>query len=386
MMTYDILSKWDIPVAIVTPLLEFLFFFWLVRAYKRSRKQSLYSYKNVALLACLIFMAFVMLDTVLALLPPHSAGFSLLEEVTNSFVYLTPRFSFIAVPVISVLFAVMTVSNIVLMKKEGFALHNMLGALLGIGLILTTLAFFYICDMLYTHVFFPIYAAGNDLVLILDDFFTVFPPALLCYVECLMLSMIILGWQVAHLEPAYDKDAVIILGCMIRKDGSPTPLLAHRVKAAYDFARRQEAATGKSLSFVTSGGQGKNEPRSEAAAMQDLLLSLGVPKERILLEDRSVNTLENMTFSREILEENMGQVKTAFATTNYHVLRGGIYARRVGLCSEGCAGKTRWYFWPNGFVREMAALLVEKRRGHLVNMGILALISLVIGLLDYLMP
>ena len=52
----------------------------------------------------------------------------------------------------------------------------------------------------------------------------------------------------------------------------------------------------------------------------------------------------------------MPDAKVCFVTTNYHVLRSGMLARKAGLDAEGLASTTKWYFWPNGLARELVAI------------------------------
>ena len=74
-------------------------------------------------------------------------------------------------------------------------------------------------------------------------------------------------------------------------------------------------------------------------------------------ECESTNTLQNMEFSKKLIEQRTSEGKVAFSTTNYHVFRGGMLAGQAGLQAEGMGSKTKWYFWPNAFVREFAGLL-----------------------------
>ncbi|MBR3642776.1 MAG: hypothetical protein IKN57_04630, partial [Parasporobacterium sp.] len=53
------------------------------------------------------------------------------------------------------------------------------------------------------------------------------------------------------------------------------------------------------------------------------------------------------------------------------MFRSGILARRVGLDAEGVASKTKWYFWPNGFVREFIAILDLQKREHIIASGVI---------------
>ena len=56
----------------------------------------------------------------------------------------------------------------------------------------------------------------------------------------------------------------------------------------------------------------------------------------------------------------------AFSTTNYHVFRSGILARQVGLDAQGMGSKTKWYFWPNAFIREFVAMIAAEKKALLI--------------------
>lgn len=120
----------------------------------------------------------------------------------------------------------------------------------------------------------------------------------------------------------------------------------------------QQQQTGKKVVFVPSGGQGRNETMAEAEAMKRYLLSKGIPEERILPEDRSTSTSENMRFSRALIEQRDPNARIAFSTTNYHVFRSGIIAGQAHFHPEGMGSRTKWYFWPNAFIREFIGMVV----------------------------
>ena len=96
----------------------------------------------------------------------------------------------------------------------------------------------------------------------------------------------------------------------------------------------------------------------------------GVEPDRILLEDRSTTTRENMVFSRAVIERDAGsdagELAVGFSTTNYHVFRGYVCAHQAGMAAEGVGSTTRAYFWPNAFLREFVGLLVAKWKGILL--------------------
>ena len=116
---------------------------------------------------------------------------------------------------------------------------------------------------------------------------------------------------------------------------------------------------------------------SEGEAMERYLLEQGVPAERIIREDKSTSTFENMKLSREVVEKtdpDFVNKKTAFATTNYHVFRGYILSKKNGFEAQGISAKTKWYFFPNAFLREFIGLTVDKISAHIIFLVALAAI------------
>ena len=119
---------------------------------------------------------------------------------------------------------------------------------------------------------------------------------------------------------------------------------------------------------------------SEGEAMENYLKSIGIPEERIAREDKSTNTLENMKFSKEVIDgsSDSEDKKIAFATSSYHVFRGYIMAKKSEMED---AKKTKPYFFPNAFLREFVGLLVDKKWSHI--MFALAIVAF-FGTLAYL--
>ncbi len=122
---------------------------------------------------------------------------------------------------------------------------------------------------------------------------------------------------------------------------------------------------------------------SESAAMKRYLTGHGVPEERIVEENASSSTFENMKFSREKIGKTDPTVKIAFSTTNYHVFRSGLFARRVKMRAVGMGAKTKWYFWPNAAVREFVGLLTEHRLKQALILSGMTVFYAVLTLLVY---
>ena len=88
-------------------------------------------------------------------------------------------------------------------------------------------------------------------------------------------------------------------------------------------------------------------------------------------EKRSRNTKENLLFSKKVIDGQKKDAKVMIVTTNFHVLRSGMLARRAGMMNAQVIGSTtRWYFWPNAFLREMIAIILMFAFVHLITAAV----------------
>lgn len=158
-------------------------------------------------------------------------------------------------------------------------------------------------------------------------------------------------------RPSKKQTYIVVLGSGLI-DGQVPPLLAGRIDKAIQFYNKQKQKR-QPPKLVMSGGQGADEPLPEARAMRLYALQKGIPSEDILIEDQSVNTLQNMSFSRKIMEEDAAGApfRCIYSTSNYHLLRAGIYAKKADLRMDGIGSKTAFYYLPNALLREYIAFL-----------------------------
>ena len=90
-----------------------------------------------------------------------------------------------------------------------------------------------------------------------------------------------------------------------------------------------------------------------------------------------------MKYSKEKILSINPNGKIVFSTTNYHVFRSGLYARRHKMRAVGIGAKTKWYFWPNAAVREFVGLLTEHRGKQTLIIGGMVVIYVGLTLLVY---
>ena len=164
-----------------------------------------------------------------------------------------------------------------------------------------------------------------------------------------------------------EKDYIVVLGCGLCSDGTPTPLLKARLNAAHAAYIQGECAAH----FIVSGGRGSDEVISEAASMKNYLLTLGVPEACIIKEEASTTTQENLRNSKEIMlsrsaestsnASNSHAPHCTIATSNYHCLRAALYARKLGMNVCCVGGRTAPFYFPAAFFREYIALIMNNR-------------------------
>ena len=355
--------------------------FWLfvsgimLKHYFQAKGPDFYAYSTIYFAGFFLFSlvtGLVMLN-VTAIHLTDSARYSMysIYMVINS---ASTRFMELTAPLV-VLFAIaMGVSNIALLRHERMWLPNMMGLLVSVALILGEAAGFY----LFNRDFMGSEWEWRVRQTLENTCATVF-----VYCECMLVGSAVCGLKAAKHRPAPDKDFIIILGCWFRKDGTLPPLLRGRADRAIAFWRSQKERSGKEAYLIPSGGKGKDEPMAEAEAMRRYLLDQGIPESLILPETQSLNTFQNMEYSKAIIRDINPGGKTVFATTNYHVFRSGLWASLAGLPAEGIGSRTKWWYWPNAFMREVVGLLKKRWKQEILFLFLLiaffGVLSMVLG-------
>lgn len=122
--------------------------------------------------------------------------------------------------------------------------------------------------------------------------------------------------------------AMIILGCKVEESG-PSQLLKDRLDTALDYLNGLDSP----IPVIVSGGQGLDEPVSEAASMADYLIAAGYSDAYIYLEDNSHNTAENLGYSAALLESlslDPVEDEILIVSNGFHLTRARMLAERFG--------------------------------------------------------
>lgn len=148
--------------------------------------------------------------------------------------------------------------------------------------------------------------------------------------------------------PPPDVDYIIILGARVKGD-VPSLSLQARIEAAGEYLLNNPSTIA-----IASGGQGPGEDITEAVAIKDELVRLGVVPDRVILEDKSTSTYENIAFSKQLLPK--GLKEGLVVTNDFHLYRAKMIAKRYGLELGGLPAETPRQAVVKSYAREYLAL------------------------------
>ncbi len=365
-----------IPISIIIILTYLLYL--IIKTYKKSMKETIYQYKNIAYLGIIIFLSFILLNQFFTIF-----NYEGLIHTIKSITETSYNFSTTLLPIALIISILISISNIVLIKKEGFKFKNILGLMLNIGFYIITFFPLILNNILQSAVWIDVHNE-QGIALYVQEFVNLSVYAIISYIECILLSTIILQIKATKDKSQLNKDFILILGCMIKKDGTLPNLLKGRVDKAIEFRELQKKETGKDLIFVPSGGKGTDEVISESLAMKNYLLSKGIKEKNILMEDKSSNTFENIKFSYNLIKNKKDKANIIVSTTNYHIFRAGIIATKQNIPVECIGAKTKTYFWINAFIREFIATIYSEKKKHILVISLIIIIALIMIIILYL--
>ena len=149
-----------------------------------------------------------------------------------------------------------------------------------------------------------------------------------------LVQVCIIGVSFEENDPsaAPKADYYLTLGALVNPDGQPSAALAARCDAAIGVLNANQDSRA-----ILCGGQGGDEPRTEAEAMQDYMVSHGADPERLILEDASSTTIENIANAKKLLPEG---ASVAVITNDYHLARARRLLAHAGFGDAGVPAKT----------------------------------------------
>lgn len=162
----------------------------------------------------------------------------------------------------------------------------------------------------------------------------------------------------ASATPPAGLDYLVVLGAGLQPDGTPSEALTYRLDAALDYLDDNPETT-----CLVSGGQGAGEVRAEADAMAEYLVAHGLDEGRLVREDRSTTTAENVRNSAGLVEPG---ATVAIVTNDFHLYRALRIAERNGLAgAHGLAAPSNPLYLPQAALRECAAIVKDALVGNI---------------------
>ena len=278
--------------------------------------------------------------------------------------------------VLSFIIALIT-SGIRLIKREGRKLHNFLSLAFGLFIIVWVIAINFI-------------SIREELPFLYSVSFLI--STIISYMIIVMISFAVAALLNQFRNPWKTYDYIIVLGSGLIGDRVP-PLLASRIDkgiALFHTFHTQEHP----VKLIFTGGQGGDELLPEGIAMAKYAQKRGIDEAHIIIEDKAVNTYENLLFSKQLIDKDLekenksSKPNIVTVTNNFHVFRSLLWAKKVGVRCDGAGSKTKFYFWLNALIREFIGVLYMQRKFHIAMFILIFITAIVVFIMTkfYVLP
>ena len=179
------------------------------------------------------------------------------------------------------------------------------------------------------------------------------------FTVCLVLGLLVFAVTEAVIikasfgSPKEQVEYMVVLGAKVRVTG-PSASLWDRIHGAYGYLQEHPQVIA-----IVSGGQGDDEPMTEAQSMYDELVALGIDPDRIWMEPNATSTWENINFALDLVEAKTGTrpQKLGVVSSEYHLFRASLFAKACNVDFVGIPAHTsRFSQMVNHFLREVAGV------------------------------
>lgn len=188
------------------------------------------------------------------------------------------------------------------------------------------------------------------------------------YLNLMFITQNIYSWLISGMSKRKKRRYIIVLGAGIIGD-KVSPILQARLDKAIKLKKKNLNAI-----IIVSGGQGPDEIVSEAEAMRNYLVYQGVRAEDIIMEDQSTNTEENLINSYKIMQKEESNPLATIVSNHFHILRASFLAKKLQMNATVTGGSSKYYFYPNAYVREYIAILYMFKKTHIIALIIITIL------------
>ena len=144
-----------------------------------------------------------------------------------------------------------------------------------------------------------------------------------------------------------DVDCILILGCGIRDDGTPSVMLRDRLRRGVELYQ-----LGAAPKLLMTGDHGRVN-YDEVYTMKAFAVDKGIPSEDVFMDHAGFSTYESMYRAKEIFQAD----KIIIVTQTYHLFRSIHIARSLGIEAYGVDADLVGY--GNGNGREFREVLAR---------------------------
>lgn len=263
-------------------------------------------------------------------------------------------------------------AGLVLVLREGVSTAHLLSLALGVGILLYL-------------VLGVVAALTGALVAFVYLVLLIFPVAMFAFIlfSYLLYSGLYGLWVRKWAKPG---EVVVVLGSGLIGDRVP-PLLARRLDLGIATYLKALSVWEKPV-LVVSGGKGSDEAISEAEGMARYVRGQDAAVERLILEDQSVSTEQNIQFTRQIVQGEGVLGPWTAVTSDFHAFRAAMLLSEQKIPGNAIGAKSVKYFWASAKLREMIAILAAYPRWTVAAVvfsslpllfGVLAQIAALVG-------
>lgn len=174
--------------------------------------------------------------------------------------------------------------------------------------------------------------------------------AVICIIAAAVISVFMIS---AMNNLPSDPAPAIVLGCRVKENG-PSLMLENRINAAFEYLTDNPNAV-----CIASGGKGGDEPVSEADCIKERLTQMGIDPDRIITEDKSTNTFENIRNSLEVMDSLGMERRAVIITSEFHQLRAKMTAKKQGMEVYSKSSSTSPLLLPSYWIREWFGVMHE---------------------------
>jgi uncharacterized SAM-binding protein YcdF (DUF218 family) len=251
-------------------------------------------------------------------------------------------------------------NGMTMLRKEGRTVTNLLSLLCAVGIVALVLLLV-VAVVARRHVLEGVAEAA---VLVVG------------YLAFLFFCYLSYGFVYRRMPIKRAADFVVVLGAGLMGGRRVSPLLASRLERGLSVYASLDAQ--RAPLFIVSGGKGSDERLSEAEAMANYLMERGFPADRILKEDQSRTTEENLLYSAALMKSARPEgYRCVVVTNDFHSYRAALIARDLGVPAQVVGSPTAAYFLPSATIREFIAVFVRYWKVNLPICAFLAAPALV---------